>query len=327
MAGRAARVAAALVLAGAMAAILVLAAVAVGPARLAAALGRLHPGWVAAAGAAYLVLWLAKAEKWRRLMALDGIAVGRATAVSALLVANGANLLVPAKAGDMLRGLAARRASGAAFWRCMGASVLDRVLDLAGILAVAGLALLATPRLDLPRDVVLGLQAAAVVGLALVAALLASRPLLAALDRVLLHRLKATQAALAQAAQPVDALRRRPLATAALALASVAVWLAEGGCTVLLAHGVVPAGQPALAVLAVAAANLTKTLPLTPGGVGPYEAALAAVLAVGGVAPAAALAVGIADHALKNALTLLPAVPASWRLGVSLWAPRPAAAE
>lgn len=46
-------------------------------------------------------------------------------------------------------------------------------------------------------------------------------------------------------------------------------------------------------------------VPLTPGGIGQYEAALAAVLALGGFPLVVCISGAILDHLIKNVITLL----------------------
>ena len=60
-----------------------------------------------------------------------------------------------------------------------------------------------------------------------------------------------------------------------------------------------------LAVIAVSFGNLTKVLPITPGGIGTYEAGVTAILTSGGVPPGMSFTVALLDHALKNLITLI----------------------
>jgi uncharacterized membrane protein YbhN (UPF0104 family) len=65
--------------------------------------------------------------------------------------------------------------------------------------------------------------------------------------------------------------------------------------------------------------NLAKVLPLTPGGVGLYEAAF--TLLVVGLTPlssSVALGAAIVDHAVKNAVTVVGGVVSMLSLNVSL---------
>jgi uncharacterized protein (TIRG00374 family) len=57
-------------------------------------------------------------------------------------------------------------------------------------------------------------------------------------------------------------------------------------------------------ILAIVIGNLVKAVPLTPGGVGTYEVALALTFEISGVAPAVATLIAVIDHLVKNLVTL-----------------------
>jgi hypothetical protein len=60
----------------------------------------------------------------------------------------------------------------------------------------------------------------------------------------------------------------------------------------------------AVIVLAVVVGNLVKAVPVTPGGIGTYEAMLAIIFVLAGVAPAIATLIAVIDHLNKNLITL-----------------------
>jgi hypothetical protein len=60
----------------------------------------------------------------------------------------------------------------------------------------------------------------------------------------------------------------------------------------------------AVLVLAIVIGNLVKAIPLTPGGVGTYELAVALTFTAAGVDPAIATLIAVIDHLLKNLVTL-----------------------
>ncbi len=66
---------------------------------------------------------------------------------------------------------------------------------------------------------------------------------------------------------------------------------------------------------AVAMGNIVKILPLTPGGIGTYEATLTVILS-SVVGKSQALAVSIADHGVKNISTLILGLASSIKLGI-----------
>jgi len=70
---------------------------------------------------------------------------------------------------------------------------------------------------------------------------------------------------------------------------------------------------------AVSVGNLAKVLPLSPGGIGLYEAAFTAfAVGLGGVPAATAFAAAVLDHAVKNLVTVVGGVGSMLSLNVSL---------
>jgi hypothetical protein len=72
-----------------------------------------------------------------------------------------------------------------------------------------------------------------------------------------------------------------------------------------------------LVALAVALGNIVKALPITPGGIGTYEAALTAILS-SGYSTGAAFTIALVDHAVKNVSTMVLGILALASLNLSL---------
>jgi len=71
-----------------------------------------------------------------------------------------------------------------------------------------------------------------------------------------------------------------------------------------------------LPAFAVAAGNIAKTFPITPGGIGTYEAAVTLILSTK-LPNDQALVVSFVDHAVKNVSTLVMGLVSSLRLGIN----------
>ena len=61
-------------------------------------------------------------------------------------------------------------------------------------------------------------------------------------------------------------------------------------------------------VIAIVIGNLVKAVPITPGGVGTYELAVALTLEVSGTPAAIATLIAVIDHLVKNLVTLIGGV-------------------
>ena len=68
-------------------------------------------------------------------------------------------------------------------------------------------------------------------------------------------------------------------------------------------------------VLAIVIGNLVKAVPVTPGGIGTYEIAVALTLAISGTPAAVATIIAVIDHLVKNVVTLVGGVVSLYIFG------------
>lgn len=99
---------------------------------------------------------------------------------------------------------------------------------------------------------------------------------------------------------------------------SIIIWLLDGLTCYTVCIGVGASVLVPVAIFGVAIANMAKTVPLTPGGIGIYEGALAAVLTIYGMSLDIAIIIAILDHAVKNLFNLVVGVPATTNIGMNL---------
>jgi uncharacterized protein (TIRG00374 family) len=85
-------------------------------------------------------------------------------------------------------------------------------------------------------------------------------------------------------------------------------------CLLAAVAAVTPTPAPALVLLAFVAAAVLRMLPLTPGGLGPVEAALIPLLAAAGLTKSGAVLATLAYRVASLWLPLLFAIPAVWWL-------------
>jgi uncharacterized protein (TIRG00374 family) len=101
-----------------------------------------------------------------------------------------------------------------------------------------------------------------------------------------------------------------------LGTSSIIIWLLD----ILVCYAVVCMFELqvpfAMVVLAVVIGNLVKAVPLTPGGMGTYEAALAITFGLaGGVSAASAILISVIDHLIKNLVTLVGGIVSIYYFG------------
>jgi uncharacterized protein (TIRG00374 family) len=245
--------------------------------------------------------------RWRLLLRdADGRALPAAPLWHAVAIGFMANNILPFRAGELVRLLAASRLAGARFTAVLSSVVVERIFDGLTVVALLSLSLLGS---DLPPDVSVGgvslrhaAQAAGVAGvLALCVALLVVAFPLAA-ERVIRRTLPAGAVAerlvaLIEGLRQGLAVLRSPLLLAGTVVWSVVLWLVNAlAFYVALKAFDIPVGFVG-ALLMQGILIFGITVQLTPGFLGQFEAAIVAALALFQVSPALASSYAIAFHA------------------------------
>ncbi len=238
-------------------------------ARVAGALGR-DPVGLAAALAAYAAAFGLRTWAWRRV--LPALPAGQAWA--ALHVSLLGNHVLPLRLGEALRPASVARRTAIGWGPATASTVSLRGADL---LAVLGLALLVAPALLVDAAGTVGVLAAAV-------------------------------AVLTVLALGVGWSRRHPgavrLPGAAVGAAAVVAWVLEAAVVWEVARVAGVTLSPAEAVGVTAVTIAAQAVAVTPGGFGTYEAVATAAMVGVGVPPGPAFAVALTTHAVKTAYAL-----------------------
>jgi uncharacterized protein (TIRG00374 family) len=298
---------------------------------------------VATAAVVYVLSWPVRGVRYRAIVAAMRAQVQLPAAIAAIFISQLGNLVVPARAGDLLRAYVLRRVADLPYPVGVASLAAERIFDLLSLGVLAGLVVLGfavTGDAPVLGGVVGGASGAGAVavGVAMVVLAVVVSVVVAIVVSGRLQR-RVRRRALRWAA--ADLYRRRiadvvlgvlvdlqrvttrPRRVAVVGGASLVVWLIDVVVAVLVlgAFGV-PVGAGWLVVvgtLAVSVGNLAKVLPLSPGGIGLYEGAF--TLLVVGLTPipaATALAAAIVDHALKNVITIVGGAGAFGALNLSV---------
>lgn len=254
---------------------------------LRAALARIPPLVWLLAVPAYLTLHLLGITKWRLMVNSADGGLRMASAIRCYYYGLFGNTFLPSLVGgDVIRAGLAMRLARSSSGVVIG-SVVDRSLDVLALASVAGFGILLLPRAldEQGRQVfwvLLGLMAAGGVGALIAATVLPARRFPYRLRRILV-----------KARRSVRAMVARPGAVAgALALGiSLQTLLVVLNAWLGWACGIDIAVTTWL--FAWPMAKLSALVPLTQGGLGVREAALAALLAPFGVEPVLAVAAGL----------------------------------
>lgn len=293
------------------------------------AMGSAAGGAILAAALVYLLSWPLRGIRYQAIVSSMRHSVGLPTATAAIFISQVGNLVVPARAGDLLRVYVLRRVADIRYAVGVASLAGERIFDLLSLGMLAGVVVLGFAvggETAMLRGIVGGASGAGAVAIIVAMAVLAA-VLVAVVTIAVSARVQMRLDRLAGAWAETDLYRRRiadvmlgmlrdlqrvttnPARVGVIGGSSLLVWSIDvlTAVLVLAAFDVDVGGGWLLVVgtLAVSVGNLAKVLPLSPGGIGLYEGAF--TLLVVGLTPIAvpvALAAAIVDHALKNAVTI-----------------------
>ena len=305
-------------------------------------------GLVALAGVVYLLSWPLRGGRYRDILTELGYHERLGFLTGAVFISQTGNLVFPLRAGDGVRAYVMKARRDIPYPTGFASLAVERVFDLLTITGLGGAVLVgyvltgatesvvatlsgSVPGVD-PRSARTALTVAAGVAAAAVlatAAIVVSARRDGNLIRRLLSRVSADSYAdyvagiLESFVGDVQTVAADRGAFARVGASSLAIW----GLDVVTAILVLAAFDVALATptlvavgfFAVSVGNLAKVLPLSPGGIGLYEAAF--TLLVAGLTPVAgptAFGAAILDHAVKNLVTVAGGVASMLALNVSL---------
>ena len=285
-------------------------------------LRRGKPEWIAAAFAVYALAWVFRTVRLQKLTGRSGVSIPAWVLFRLHVAGYALNAVLPAKMGDVatmgflkLRGIPFPRAAAVVFQ--------TRILDLISLVALTlpGL-LLGFPKLATRWtfvSIALGLMVVAAV---LFLVMLDRRGWVTSIIERGENRVKRAWIGflLAKARDFYRGYREivtdRRLFGLSLVV-SLAVWVVEG-CTAFTITRAIGADLPLEVVFfAVAMANLGKSAPVTPGGIGIYESMFAAALVLAGIGFDLAITIAILDHAVKKIFNLSVGLPSAAMMGLN----------
>jgi len=303
---------------------------------------------VALAAVVYLLSWPLRGARYRDILNELGYRERLGFLTGAVFISQTGNLVFPARAGDAVRAYVVKARRGIPYPTGFASLAVERVFDLLTITALGGTVLVGyvltgasgqivtavsdgVPGVD-PRSARVALAVAAGVA---AAALLAVAAIVvsARRDDNLVRRVVTGVSSDSYADYVAGVLERFVAdvqmiaadrgAFARVGVNSLAIWGLDvvTAIIVLAAFDVAlaPATLVAVGFFAVSVGNLAKVLPLSPGGIGLYEAAF--TLLVAGLTPATgatAFGAAVLDHAVKNLVTVAGGVVSMLSLNVSL---------
>jgi uncharacterized protein (TIRG00374 family) len=243
---------------------------------------------------------------FRYVVILDGLAIRitelHSTAI--VLLSQTANLVVPARLGDLVRMFILRDEGKATYSQGLSSIVVERIFD---VVMVALLGFFALNFVISVPGWFYTIITIPLVGGAIFILLLYVLGMIESKNRYIQIVLRLLQ--------EVRQASLGPRSLVILSASSIFIWMLDIlVCVVVVAMFRQELAFPVV-VLAIAVGNLVKAVPVTPGGIGTYEAALAITFGLAGMPAVTATLVAIIDHLIKNAVTAVGGLASLYLFG------------
>ena len=251
-----------------------------------------------------LLAWLLRGWRYRTILKSLGYLVGVLVSTACIFVSQTVNLIVPARHGDFVRVFILKHEYNTTYSEGISSLVVERVFDIFTVALLGAVSVLFV------------LNAPSWFYTVIVLPLLAGTGFFVFL--LFIGKFSTTNKYVAMILTMLHEIRKASLSIQSVFLlggSSFVIWLMD----ILVCYAVVLMfGQEipfAVIALAIVIGNLIKAVPLTPGGIGTYEFALAATFLLVGVAPAIATLIAVIDHLIKNLVTLAGGIVSVYYFG------------
>lgn len=275
----------------------------VGPGEVVRALGEASPAFLALSLLSYIVFFLLRGIRWKVLFSRSAPDVRVSSTTSITAVGWLANSILPLKGGDVLRAALLAKRERVGLGTSAATVGLERVLDLIGLALLAAVGLRLLPRAaPLPPGLERALAVVWIlplVALVVLAILVRWRPQTVRVASVLLRPLGRFGKKLVDFGDTVlaglHALAQKPALLAKLVPLTLLISTTQALVFTFLVKAFLGTGLM-LAFAGSAIFLLSFVISITPGNVGTYEAAFAAVFIGLGVPAAAAVPAAVLTH-------------------------------
>jgi len=253
------------------------------------------PFLIGLAALTYSVSYIVRGERYRYIMSKLGHKIPLIFSTESISVSQTVNVITPVRVGDFARAYIFKLKE-VPFTTSFSGLAVERIFD---VIAVVVLSFVAIISMSTIQYVSMPFYA-----LLLSAAVITIAVLLSRMENILGKIMRDFKNVI------------KTTASISILFTSLIVWAIDilTAHIIMLAFGV---NVLPLVVLAVSIANISKILPLTPGGIGTYEIVMTGILAIS-VDKSVALPVSLIDHALKNIVTLILGIIALTSLNVKL---------
>jgi uncharacterized protein (TIRG00374 family) len=268
------------------------------------ALKNIVPEYLAIGVIICLSAWWLRGWRYCSILASLGYQVRVTFSTACIFVSQTVNLVVPARLGDFVRVFILKHEYATTYSEGISSLVVERVFDIFTVALLGAVSVFFV--LNAPAWFYTIIILPLVAGLVFFVFLIFSKQF-SSKNRYLMIILNM-----------LHEIRRASLSirsVAVLGCSSIIIWILD----VLVCLAVVMMFRQeipfAIIVLSIVVGNLVKAVPLTPGGLLTYEAALTATFALTGVPLDIAFMIAVIDHLIKNLVTLAGGVISIYYLG------------
>lgn len=272
--------------------------------QLATAIEHIIWGYLLIATVICLLAWIVRGLRYKVILRGIGISCGLLFSTGTIFVSQTANLIVPARLGDLVRVFILRHEYQASISQGISSLVVERVFDIVMVAALGAVALLFV--FNVPDWFYTIILIPLILGVVFYVILIYS------------GRLASENRYIRMVLTVMEQIRLVSLSlrsVISISLQSIVIWILDILVCLFVALMFQVSIPFAVIVLAIVIGNLVKAIPLTPGGVGTYELSVALTFTAAGVDPAVATLIAVIDHLIKNLVTLAGGIVAIYFFG------------
>jgi len=272
--------------------------------QLATAIEHIVWGYLLVATLICLFAWIVRGLRYKVILRGIGISCGLLFSTGTIFVSQTANLIVPARLGDLVRVFILRHEYQATISQGISSLVVERVFDIVMVAVLGAVALMFV--FNVPDWFYTIILIPLVLGVVFYIILIYS------------GRLASENRYIRMVLTVMEQIRQVSLSlrsVISLSFQSIIIWILDILVCLFVTLMFQVSIPFAVIVLAIVIGNLVKAIPLTPGGVGTYELSVALTFTAAGVDPAVATLIAVIDHLIKNLVTLAGGIVAIYFFG------------
>ena len=262
------------------------------------------PSYLLVATVVCIGAWFIRGWRYKYILEKLSLSISLLLSTACIYVSQTANLIIPARLGDLVRLFILKHEIDAPYSKGLSSIVIERFFDIA---TVALLGVVTIPFiLNVPEwfSTVLMITILACGGFIIFL--------------FICGKVKSENKYIGIALKLLEDVKEASLTISALltlGIISVIIWLTDSVICWIIGLMFQQQIPFLIVVLAIVIGNLVKAVPITPGGMGTYEVAVAVTLELAGVEPGTAVLIAIIDHLVKNLVTLAGGVVSLYLFG------------